>query len=74
MSSLITTHARAVANKAATQNLKPWDILSSEYNKCLTRKQKSAINKLAKKLLQKKQPTDAEANARRHEESLGEDF
>lgn len=74
MSSLISTHAVAVAHKAAARNLKPWDILSLDYNGCLTRKQKSAINIEAKKLLEKPQSTDAEANAKRHEKSLGEDF
>lgn len=76
MSSLISTHATAVAKKAFKQNKTPWQILSTEYNKCLTRKQKSGINSAAKVILKGQNINDsgAEKNQFRHEKTLGEDF
>lgn len=51
MSSLIEKHASAVANKARKSGMSPWKILSTDYNRRLSRTQKSRVNTEAKKIL-----------------------
>ncbi len=77
MSSLIDDHAVAVAKKATARRVSTWDILSTDYNRCLTRKQKSQINRAAKKLREAEKAqllSDAQMHATRHKKSLGPNF